>query len=506
MSVDESDLSTLLTSATLVLVGQVLYSISKLVERLIIGRALGPGVYGDVSIGLAILTITATIGLVGLKQGVPRYISRFDDLRSMRGAWITGLVIAGAVGLFLAGGLVFAAQTLARVLFEDAQAASMIALFAISVPFVIGLDVGIGAIRGHENTIYRTYTRDLLYPGVRLLVLVGLLLWGVGILAPAYAYLVAAGVSFLAAHVFLNRLMPLFGAIQTNATEMLLFSIPLVISTLLSKLLTRTDTIMLGYFRPSLEVGLYSAAFPLAGAMVLVLSSFGFMYLPIASRLDAENKRDEVDGIYKLTTKWIVVLTFPMFLTLVVYSEDVLQATFGSEYTAASLSLSILAFGFFSRAAFGRSRETVSALGFTTYLLLTNVFAFVANLGLNLLLIPLYGHVGAAIASAASFVGLNVAVYAFLSYSFDISPFSHWTRRTLAVLFLGLFPPAVLLASLTSLTFLTLILFVVGTELVAIVLVALTGCLQPQDEVLISFVEETTGLHIPYIRRYVPET
>lgn len=505
MAVDEGDLSTLLGSATLVLVGQLLYSIAKLLERLLIGRVLGPEAYGDVSIGLAVTLVAVTVGLLGLRQGVPRYISRFEDPAAIRGAWLTGLVIAGGLGIGIAVVMAAGADHLAAVLFEEVQSPAMIVLFAVSVPFIVGMEIGVGAVRGLENTIYRTYSRDLLYPGVRLVVLAVLLVGGAGILAAGYAYLIGAALAFVVVHLLLNRLLPLWGSVRTNVPEMLTFSIPLVISTLLSRLLTRTDTIMLGYFRPSYEVGLYSAAFPLAGALVLILSSFGFMYLPVASRLDAEDKRDEVDGIYKLTTKWIFVLTFPAFLTLVVFSGDVLRATFGAEYGPAATALSILAVGFFSRAAFGRSRETVSALGFTTYLLVTNAFAFVLNLGLNLVLIPRYGPTGAAIASAVSFVGLNLAVFAFLAIKFDITPFSKWTRRTILVLPACLFPPALLIAAHTTLTLVTLVVFVILTQLLAVGLVAITGCLQPQDEVLIAFVEETTGLRVPIIRRFIPD-
>jgi len=504
-SVDERDLSTLLSSATLVLVGQIVYSASKLGERVVIARLLTPEAYGEVSIGLAVMSVVATVAMVGLRQGVPRYISRYDSERDVRGAWLTGIAIGGVVGIVLAAGLALGAEAVADLLFDRGGSATLVVIFALAVPFIIGLQVGVSAIRGLENTIYRTYTRDLLYPGLRLVILVVLLAAGVGVLAAGYAYLVAAAVTFVGVHLLLNRLIPLVGEVRIHAREMLLFSLPLVISTLLSRLLTRTDTIMLGYFRPSYEVGLYSAAFPLASALALILSSFGFMYLPIASRLDAEDKRDEVDAIYKLTTKWIYVLTFPAFLTLVVFPGDVLSVIFGTEYAPGSTALSILAIGFFTRAAFGRSRETISALGYTGYLLVTNVFAFSVNVGLNLLLIPRYGPTGAAVASAVSFVGLNLAVFVFLDRRFGISPFSKSTLRTVVVLPFFLFPPALLLASRVSLSPLTLLAFIIAASISSVVIVAATGCLQPEDEIPIAFVEDQIGVEVPLIRRFVPE-
>ena len=506
MAADGGDLSTLLSSATLVLVGQLFYSVSKLGERILIARMLTPEAYGEVNVAIAVMSIAVTVALVGLRQGVPRYISRYDDPRDIRGAWVTGLAIGSAVGLVLTAGLILGADTVASLLFDRGDAPTLVVLFALAIPFVIGMQVGVGAVRGLENTIYRTYSRDILYPSLRLILLFGFLTVGAGILAAGYAYILAASATFVTIHLLLSRVLPLVGEVRTHAREMLAFSIPLVISTLLSRLLTRTDTLMLGYLRSSFEVGLYSAAFPLASALVLVLSSFGFMYLPVASRLDAADKREEVDAIYKLTTKWIFILTFPGFLTLVAFPDDVIATLFGAEYAPASTALLILAVGFFTRAAFGRSRETISALGYTTYLLVTNVFAFVINVGLNLALIPLYGVEGAAVASAVSFVGLNLAVFAFLRYRFDISPFSKQARRTMTVLPLVMGPPVFLFASRVSLSLPSIVLFAIVAEVVAVAVVAVTGCLQPEDIIPVEFIEDRTGIRVPLIRRFIPDS
>ena len=506
MDADEGDLSMLLSSATLVAAGQVLYSASKLVERVVIARFLSPSAYGEVDIAVAVATLTVTVGLVGLRQGVPRYVSRFDDVRDVRGTWATGLAIAGGLGLALTATLLLAdLRTVTAALFEEPDSGRLLALFVLSVPFTIGMQVAVGAIRGLENTRYRTYTRDLLYPGLRLAVVVVLLSAGVGVLAAGYAYLAAAAVTFLVAHVLLNRLVPLFGPVRTHGRELLVFSVPLVVSTLLSRLLTRTDTLMLGLFRPSYEVGLYGAAYPLAGAMVLVLSSFGFMYLPVASRLDAADKRDEVDAIYTLTTKWIYVLTFPVFLTLVAFPGDVLSATFGAQYAPAAPALAVLAVGFFPRAGFGRSRETASALGFTTYILGTNVVAFALNVALNLVLIPAYGYVGAAVASAASFLALNLLMYAFLRLKVGVSPFARRSARAFLALPAALVPPAVALSNVVSLTVLTLPLFVLAAAAATVVVVAATGALQPEDEIPVDFLEDHLGVRVPVIRQFIPD-
>ncbi|MFP8954771.1 flippase [Natrialbaceae archaeon A-arb3/5] len=503
--VDESDVSKLLSSALLIGAGQVFYSASQLFERVIIGRLLTTDAYGEVSIGLAILTFVTTLGLVGLRDGVPRFMSRYDDEPNERGALVTGLIIASIATAALTVVLLSGSGIVSDLLFERSDSDLLVILFVLCIPFTVGLELAVAGIRGRENTLFRTYTRDLLYPITRLLFLIGLLLAGFSIHAAALAYLIGALVSFLLACVLLNRLIPLVGEVRLHVRELLVFSAPLVFATVLSNMLTRTDTLMLGYFRPSHEVGLYSSAFPLASGMLLVLSSFGFMYLPLASRLDADDERAEVESIYELTTKWVFILTFPLFLTFVVFPGDVLGIVFGAEYAEAGLALAVLSIGFFTSAMFGRNRETLSALGFTSAIMAANGLAFLVNIVLNLVLIPRYGYMGAAVTSMLSFVTLNLTVYAILKLKYGITPFSKWAGRTFVVLPTVLFPVAFVLRQSISLSLVTLPAFVVLMGLCSVVVVSVAGCLQPEDRIPISMVEQQLDRSIPLIRRYLPE-
>lgn len=503
MAVDRQNLSALLSSAGLVFLGGLLSSFSKLIERAIIGRWLSPEAYGEVSISLVIVSFGVTLALVGFNQGIPRYVSRFDDERNVRGIWVTGLALPGALSVVIAVAVFFNVGLLTGSLLEQTESTRLVQLFALAIPFIVGLRVGIGAIRGLENTVYKTYVKDLLYPGLRIVLLVVLLSLGVGILAPGYAYLVAAGVGFVVVHLFVNRLFSIVGGFRTRAREMIAFSAPLVISTIVSRLLTQTDTLMLGYFRSSYEVGLYSAAYPLAGAMIIVLSAFGYLYLPLASRLDAANDRGELKGVYRITCKWVYILTFPGFLVFLVFPSDVLSIVFTPEYRDAGIALSILAVGFFTSAAAGRNRETLSALGFTSSVLISNVIAFGLNVALNLFLIPRYGLIGASVASAVSYGALNLIVYLMLKRKCDITPFSSHTTRTFIVLPIFLIPPTVFASQWISLTLFTLPAFLFTAGFLTVAIVAISGCLQPEDEVAIEFVEGAIGRKVPALRRFI---
>ncbi|GAB3688356.1 flippase [Salinarchaeum chitinilyticum] len=500
----EQHLTTLLTGAGLVTIGKLVGSFTTLGERVIIGRVLTPEAYGEVSVGLALLAFATTASLVGFSQGVPRYVSRFDDDADRRGVWVGGLVVTGIVAIALTAVLLVNVELLTDTLLARADSPRMLALFVLALPFVVGMKITVAAIRGHNNAIYRIYAQDLAYPLTRIVLLVALLFVGLDVLAAGYAYLVAAALSFAVALLLLHRLTALRGQVRTHVREVGRFSLPVVVSGVLTVLLTRTDTLMLSYFRDTYEVGQYAAAYPIANGLIIVISSFGFLYLPMASRLDADDEHEEIDSIYTTTTKWIYLVTFPALLTFVLFADDVVAIVFGGAYSEAPIALAILSVGFFTNAIGGRNRETISALGVTKYLMVVNGAAFGINVVLNLWLIPPYGLVGAAVASATAYAVLNFTACLILWYRWGITPLSRWSIRTFLVLPIALVPPAYLASQHLSLSIFTLLPWLVIVGLLSIAVVAVTGCLQQDDRIVVEFAENSLGVRIPLIRRFLP--
>lgn len=505
---DPTGLTTVVSSASLVLVGSLFGSASRLVEQVIIARLLAPSVYGQVAIGISVMSLGLTLGIAGCDQGIPRFTSRFSTARDRRGTLVSGFLIAGVATLAVTAALLLRVEWVIDTLFSGTAPRGLVVVFVLAIPFLVGLELGVGGIRGFENTIYRTYARDLLYNGLRLGLLVALLVAGVGIYAAGYAYLVAGAVGFAASLLLLRRLLPLRGGYRPHTRELLWFSLPLLFSASVTRLLSEIDTVMLGAFLAPSRVGVYNNAYVLAMGLGVVFSSFGFIYLPLASRLDSTGERQEIDRVHKLTAKWTVLAGFPVFLTFVGFPTDVIGAVFGARYVrpGAGAALVFLSCGFIAGGAAGYCQNALSGFGYTRSILAVNVVAAVANTVLNLVLIPRYGIVGAAVASAVSFATLNWVAFLFLYYLSGISPFSRYTVRLYLVLPLVLFPPTYLLSRELSLSLPMIPVFVVGAGLAAVAVCAVTGCLQPEDEIPVELVEDALGVRIPLVRRYIPDT
>ena len=505
------DLSALLSSATLLLFIGSLGSFSRLIEQIAMGRVLGPDAYGEVSIAFSMLTVSSTLALAGFKKGIARFMTRFEREADVRGVWVTGTAIGAALTLVIAVTLFVNVERLAARLFEPSTPRGLIVVFIATLPFFAGMKLAVAGIQGRENTIYRTYTQDLLYNGLRLALIVGLLVAGYGVVAMGYAYLLSAASAFVVALWLFDRLLPITGEFELRTREIVFFSLPLVFSSVTSILLSQIDTLMIGYYLPSDQAGVYNAAWPLARGVGVIVSSFGFLFLPLMSRLDAGGKRAEINRMYKVTTKWVYVISFPALLCLVVFADDLLRSIFGPEYVAGALALRILVLGSFTSAAFGRCQDTLSAFGYTIYIFAINAVAGVLNVTLNVLLIggygpiPSFGIEGAALATAVSTVTLNGSALAVLWAKSGVNPVSRRTLRAFLLLPVVLFPPTVALARAVTLPLPALIAVLPVVGVCSIAVLALTNSLQPEDEIPIDLIEDNLRVSIPLIRRYVPD-
>jgi O-antigen/teichoic acid export membrane protein len=183
------------------------------------------------------------------------------------------------------------------------------------------------------------------------------------------------------------------------------------------------DTLLLGYFVSTGEVGVYRVVYPLGELMLVFLNSFSFMFLPFLSGLHADGDFGEMKRIYQAVTKWLFVLTFPVFLAWTLFPGVVIKTFFGSEYVGGSPALAVLGAGFFVHASIGLNSNTITSIGETKLIPIVNLIAAVINVGLNLVLIPRYSVFGAAVATAVSYFVLNVLFSVLLYRMTGIHPF-----------------------------------------------------------------------------------
>jgi len=384
-------------------------------SRMIIARWLGASDYGLISLGYAALTIGATLSLVGLPAGIQRFVSFYKgkgDKGRIKGTILGALRISFPLSIIFAIFFFFYADWISIHVFHSHELIPVLRIFAIAIPFLVLADNIIHATIGFQDVKYRVYVTDLFQNIFKLVAIVALLALGFGVIGAAWGWALAIILTpFLAFYFLEKKVFPILNtkvkAISIDK-ELFSFSWPLIFTMVASMMMGWMDTLMLGYFLTASAVGIYNVALPTARLLTAAAKSIGALFIPVASELYARNREQELSGIYKVVTKWTLSLALPGFLLMALFSESIIRILFGAEYIGGATALSILAFAFFLASVLGPANYVLQTYGRTRIIMNGYFIGAGVNFILNLLLIPLYGINGAAIATGFSFSLVSV--------------------------------------------------------------------------------------------------
>ena len=212
------------------------------------------------------------------------------------------------------------------------------------------------------------------------------------------------------------------------------FTLPLLSTDLVNVLLFSSDAVLLGHFQGPREVASFRVIYPVASLNIVPFAVFTMLYIPLASRLFARGDTSGIVNLYRKTTVWIAVVSFPIFALTFAAATPVTTLLFGSRYHDSALFLSILAVGYYTQAAFGFNGMTLTVFGRVRDLTSLNVFAMIFNIGINLVLIPRYGALGAAIGTSSTLIVHNALKQIALRLGTGIRLLGADSARPLAVL------------------------------------------------------------------------
>ncbi|MFC7157530.1 flippase [Halomarina halobia] len=492
------DLESVLGGAVFVSVGSLLSMGINVGARAVFARAYSPAAYGVFSLSFTILLIFSMIATVGLRNGLPRQIA-FDEADGKEsdeaGSQILwSLTLAGLVGSVV-GTLIFHFNwEIATHVFHDEAYALPIALVAVAIPLFTLTRIASAAYRGysspHERVVFQELGRNVAF----LVLLLGVVVVELDYLAAITMLPASLALSTAAFVAHLYRDNP--GRFRDDVVARLRdvripvtlvrFSYPLMLTALLHQLMTWMDILMLGYFATSRMVGLYDGVRPLVRVIPIVWRGMIFMYIPLVSAMSARGQLTSIRRVYYVLTKWFASATVPLVLVFVFFPASTLHAVFGPSFVVAAPALQLLAVAFCVGNLIGPTGATLIAMGRTRVLMWFNLVAALVNFGLNVLLIPEIGLLGAAMGTTVAMVLRNLLRLALL---YRVGRIHAVRRSLLAPLGLTIGVAAALSTAVQgSVSPLGLVVLSLGLTAFFVASFFLTGSVTEEDNVLVSYV------------------
>lgn len=382
---------------------------------LVLARFLGAESLGLYFLGVALLTILGIPSRLGLHMGSLRFVSIFNSEKNnekVKGVIIISLLLSFQSGLIIAIIIYSLNGFIANYFFHYDDMAIVIRLFSFAIPFYSSFLVAAFIALGFKAAKYHAYTSNLLNPIINLaLIVLFILIFGLSlneaILAKILSYVFIFFIAIFYIYkifpaLFDRRIKPIYGT-----SKLLRFSLPLVGTNFLQYLIMWTDIFLIGFFLTPSDVGIYRTSVEVSLFLILIFGAFNTIFAPFAADLYHKKEINKLDGIFKITTKWIFYLTIPIFIIIISLSQEILKI-FGPEFILGSNVLILLAVSQFINASTGNVAMALIMSGREKLELLNTLLIASINIILNILLIPIYGIFGAAISTGFSIISINL--------------------------------------------------------------------------------------------------
>ncbi|WP_457754645.1 flippase [Thermococcus sp.] len=429
----------------IIFIGTVISMLLGFISRTLIARQYTVLEYGVFNLALTVIGVGSIIATLGLTNSLPREVAFYREREPDK---INNLISTAMSLVAMSSVLTVMAIVISRSEIADALTRTetsyqllkdALKVISLALPFSVLTSTVISATRGFGRVRERVYFQNIIYPVIWTSVVIVLVALNLPFLDIFRAYVLAQFSVFalLLLEIKRVRLFNIKPSIDMNlGKHLIVFSIPLMFTGILSFIMSWTDTLMLGYYKGSEVVGIYNAASPLARLIPLFLNSAAFLYSPMASGLYARGKLEEMKRVYQVLTKWIFMLTLPIFSVMFLFPEATIRFLFGSKYLEAALSLQILALGFMFHTFLGLNGLSLIVIGDSRFIMVSSLVSAGLNVLLNALLIPSYGLEGAAMATTVSYFAGNILSSIRLYQRTRIHPFSSNYVKPLIISFL----------------------------------------------------------------------
>ena len=418
--------------AVIALIAGALSFLLSIAYLIVIGRKLGPAGAGVLVLAWSISKLLAEASDLGLDYGILRLgaiahgTGDEGRFRAVLHSGLVGSLVTGSIaGLALAAGASLMAE-----LFDTPGLTPVLIPLAASVPFTAGSEVVRSGFRAMGDATRSVASTSIIAPGLRLATCVWALSVAPTATAAAWAWLVTEALVFVITAAMLWRRLPSGDRHASTAEGLYRFSLPMSLNRVLLYGNNQTEVFFLPMFTSLTAVGVFGVSRRLSVLVGSLLTSVSVLFNPVVADLHHADRMEELDQLYRVSTRWLLTLGLPVCLVEMLFPTQIL-AIFGKDFTGGATALMILAVGQLVNVGTGTSANLQAMAGFAKVTMLNSGLFLSMSIVLDLLLIPPFGLLGAAIASTTALIVVNVLRFWQIHKTLGLMPYDRTFLRPL---------------------------------------------------------------------------
>jgi O-antigen/teichoic acid export membrane protein len=394
------------SGVALTIVTRLLMLLGTVGGSVIVARFLGPEGLGALAVLNTTVVLALTLGTLGLTSANTYFIAK--DRKSLAPVWANAIVF-GLLGGSLVAGVVVALAKFVPTLFGGVSA-NLVLIAALSIPFQFLLAFGVNVLLGMDR-IRRLNFLDAMAPVLALcnaIVVLLVLRSSLKVLVSfnTAATVMLAGIMIWSVARVVSRqqermsFRPNGRLFKETLAYGLRFCIPLIAAILIF----RVDLLIVNHFRGPAEAGVYAVASQVANLLTMLPAVVGTLLFPrVASYQDPS-------GEFAIRVTRHVSFVMLVMCAVVAAGSFALPLIYGARFVDATIQLLILLPGICLIGIEAVLVQHFVGTGLPRAIPIFWLITLAVNIGLNLMLVPVFGARGAALVSTLSYALIFVLV------------------------------------------------------------------------------------------------
>ena len=409
--------------------------------KVYLARVLGAEALGIYALGMTLAGFLGLFSALGLPQAAVRFVATY--FATSKTEQLGSFLFRGSLLLLfsnlIAGTALLLIGPWISIRFYHTPALKMyLWLFAL-IMLLGALNTFFGQVlAGYRDVARRTVITNFIGSPLMMILTLALIGLGLGLWGYIFAQVVSAVVVLVLLVAMVRRLTPkvarTFSAGLPLEKQVISFCAAVFGMEFLSFLMSQTDKVLIGFYLGAREVGIYAVAAALVTFVPIILQSVNQIFSPTIADLHARGEHELLGRIFQTLTKWILGLTFPLAAVMMIFAPALMRI-FGHDFEAGWPILVIGTVGQLVNCAVGSVGFLLLMSGHQKRLIRIQAVMAVAMIVLNVMLIPQWGIVGAALAAAITNAVANAWYLGEVKRSLRLSPYNRsYLRLTLPLI------------------------------------------------------------------------
>ncbi|WP_312909472.1 flippase [Natronosalvus caseinilyticus] len=401
------------------LVARAIYMASSAVLMVVLARfLLDPDGYGTLFWAIGVLSVVQLIAGGGLGKSAARYLAEYREKAPDQIPRVLELTVAVQVLCIAAVSVILlVGHDRIAAMLGDGAVAPFLAAGAVYVLAMSFHGLAIITFQGFNMLGYSAAVQAI--GGVsRLLFAVAFVVAGFGALGAFFGYVVGYAIAavfgitvlYLQCYRTFERASSFEPGLPRRVLE---YSVPLTATRGANVIDKQIDIVLVGFFLNPVAVAFYTLAKQVVDFVLAPADSLGFTISPNFGEQKAAGDIEYARTLYETALTNTLLLYVPAAVGLAIVADPFVILVFGGDYAGAVPVLQVLCAFVVLQAITNLTSDSLDYLGRARARAMAKGGTALANFGLNVVLIPTIGVVGAAIATVAThsiYVGVNLYV------------------------------------------------------------------------------------------------